>query len=80
MGIGRGNIKETLLPHGEAVRTAVRWMSDQLNAGHPISLKLIEEASRRFDLSPLEEDFLRSHWVRSDGDPEQFPAPDKPLN
>ncbi len=66
MGIGPGNIKGTLFPHGEAVRTAVRWISDQVNAGHPISLKLIEEASRRFDLSPLEEDFLRSHWVSSD--------------
>jgi len=78
MGVGRGDIQETLFPHGASLRNAVRWLSDQLNAGTPISLQLIEQAALRFDLSPLEEDFLRTHWIQSGADPNQFPALDKP--
>jgi len=79
MGIGRGDIKDTLFPHGESLRNAVRWLSDQLNDGNRISLSLIEQAALRFDLSPLEEDFLRTHWIQSGADPDQFPALDKPI-
>jgi hypothetical protein len=63
MGIGRGSVSEGLLPHGEALRNAVRWLNEQLGAGKPLSLQLIEEAALRFDLSPLEEDFLRTQFV-----------------
>ncbi len=46
--------RDTLLPHGEALRRAIRWLSDQ--GRHDASA--IEEASQRFDLTPLEEAFL----------------------
>lgn len=41
-------------PRGEGLRRAVRWLSDE-GRHDPAA---IEEASRRFDLSPLEEEFL----------------------
>jgi hypothetical protein len=44
----------TLLPRGEALRRAVRWLSEE--GRHDAAA--IEEAAIRFDLSPLEEDFL----------------------
>jgi hypothetical protein len=46
-------------PDGEAIRNAVRWISDQRLADPSLKLaKVIDEASQRFDLSPLETDFL----------------------
>ena len=41
-------------PRGEGLRRAVRWLSDE--GRHDAAA--VEEASRRFDLSPLEEEFL----------------------
>ena len=64
MGIGRGGVNENLLPHGESLRNAVRWLSSQLEAGEVLSLKLIEEAALRFDISPVEEEFLRTHFTQ----------------
>lgn len=48
---------------GEApIKQAVKWLEDQLqdNPGAD-RVKLVDEASRRFDLSPLDEDFLFRH-------------------
>jgi len=48
---------------GEApIKQAVKWIDDQLH-DNPKSdrVKLIDEASRRFDLSPADEDFLFRH-------------------
>jgi hypothetical protein len=47
-------VRETVLPHGESLRRALRWLSDE----HRHDAAAIEEAARRFDLSPAEEDFL----------------------
>jgi len=48
-----------MTPDGEAIRRAVRWISDQRLADPSLKLaKAIDEAARRFDLSPLEADFL----------------------
>lgn len=41
-------------PEGEGLRQAVRWLSEH----RPITRALIDEAGRRFDLSPLEVEFL----------------------
>ncbi len=46
--------RETLLPHGESLRRAVRWLGEQPRR----DAATIEEAARRFDLTPLEEQFL----------------------
>ena len=64
MGVGRGGVNENLLPHGESLRNAVRWLSSQRDAGEVLSLKLIEEAALRFDLSPVEGEFLRTHFTQ----------------
>jgi len=48
---------------GEApITQAVKWIDDQLldNPGAD-RVKLVDEASRRFDLSPLDADFLFRH-------------------
>jgi hypothetical protein len=48
---------------GEApVKQAVKWMDDQLRDNPRADrAKLVDEASRRFDLSPLDADFLYRH-------------------
>jgi len=54
---------------GEApVKQAVKWIDDQLhdNPGADRS-KLVDEASRRFDLSPLQADFLFRHLAERHG-------------
>ena len=55
---------------GEApIKQAVKWIDEQL-ADRPDAdrTKLIDEAGRRFDLTPLDEDFLLRHFAeRSKG-------------
>ena len=52
-----------MLPQGEAIRRAVRWISEH----DAWSLAAVEETSRRFDLSPLEEEFLVRHFLMHQG-------------
>jgi len=60
---------------GEApIKQAVKWIDEQLRDNPRADrVKLIDEASRRFDLTPLDEDFLFRHLAergsagRSDG-------------
>lgn len=47
-----------LLPPGEDLRRAVRWLSEY----HQYDMAAIEEACQRFDLSPLDEEFLIQLW------------------
>jgi hypothetical protein len=51
--------RDTLLPHGEALRRAIRWLSDERRH----DAQAIDEAARRFDLTPAEEEFLL-RWLR----------------
>jgi hypothetical protein len=48
---------------GEApIKQAVKWIDDQLQDNPKADrVKLLDEASRRFDLSPLDQDFLFRH-------------------
>ena len=48
-GKGKG-----IVPRGQSLRRALRWMSDE--GRHDAAA--VEEACRRFDLSPVEEEFL----------------------
>jgi hypothetical protein len=52
-----------IVPGNDAIRSALRWLSEQrlANPGAPRG-KLIEEAALRFDLSPLETEFLLGSW------------------
>ena len=43
-----------VVPKGDALRRAVAWLAEQ----HEWSPATIEEASRRFDLDPVDEEFL----------------------
>ncbi len=49
----------SILPEGEDLRRAVRWMAEQ-HAGDPgiPASRLVREAAERFDLSPLDTEFL----------------------
>ena len=47
------------LPEGELIRRAVRWISEQRESAPKPSLAgLIDEAGKRFNLSPKESEFL----------------------
>ena len=49
----------TIQPEGENLRKAVKWISDERQYGEPQSLlKLIEAASLKFNLSPVDADYL----------------------
>jgi hypothetical protein len=43
-----------IVPKGEALRRAVRWLGEQPEW----NVSVVEEAARRFDLSPIDEAFL----------------------
>lgn len=49
---------EGIVPRGERLRRAVRWLSEERR--HDAAA--IEEASNRFDLTPVEEEFLWNHF------------------
>jgi len=55
---------------GEApIKAAVKWIDEQLEARPDADrLKLVDEASRRFDLTPLDEDFLVRHLAQRESD------------
>jgi hypothetical protein len=55
----------SIFPQGENLRRAVEWLGHQ--ESH--SPKLIEEASQRFNLTPLEEEFLLRHFCLHEGTP-----------
>jgi hypothetical protein len=62
---------------GEApIKQAVKWLDDQL-AGDPLAdrVRLVDEASRRFDLSPLDTEFLYRHLAGRPGSPAGGPGP-----
>ncbi len=52
-----------VLPHGESLRRALKWLGDR-RAEEPRAsrAKLIDEAAVRFDLSPMEVEFLLGNW------------------
>lgn len=52
-------MQHAILPDGEHVRRAVRWISDRRYEDAEVSaMALVDEASRRFDLSPWEEEWM----------------------
>jgi len=50
---------QTVLPHGEPLRRAVKWISERLKEDDQQNrLKLVQEAVFRFNLPPTDEMFL----------------------
>ncbi|RMG40354.1 MAG: hypothetical protein D6732_03290 [Methanobacteriota archaeon] len=56
----------SILPQGESVRKAVKWVSEQLEE-HPDKslMDLVNDASIRFDLDPQEQQFLVNFFRES---------------
>lgn len=52
----------TIHPRGERLRRAIRWLSEQQRHDAPA----LEEAARRFDLTPIEQEFLLRHMRGQD--------------
>ena len=51
----------TIQPQGKNVREAIKWISENLKENEmQETARFIEEAGARFNLSPKEEEFLRS--------------------
>lgn len=50
----------TVMPQGELTKKAIAWICERMQEvpGTPVSGHIVE-AGRRFNLSPLDEDFLR---------------------
>ena len=59
--------RDILIPHGEALRRAVRWLGEQDR--HDAAT--LEEAARRFDLTPAEEQFLLENFRDAPRGPRQ---------
>jgi len=52
-----------ILPEGESLRRALRWLGERRQEDPKAQrAKIISEASERFDLSPVEEEFLLRDW------------------
>ncbi len=57
----------SILPEGEQLRKAVKWISDQKTENPELALFiLIENASLKFDLAPRDSEFLMRHMLEQD--------------
>lgn len=53
----------TIMPEGEAVRKAVKWISDNLKDDPDQSVqKLINQADLRFNLAPKDTEYLMNFY------------------
>ena len=53
----------TIMPKGDKLRQAVKWISDMRTEDETASIPmLIENAALRFNLSPKEQEFLESFY------------------
>jgi len=60
----------TIMPEGEAIRRAIKWISGELQENPNKSIHiLVNDAVSRFDLSPIEAEFLTEfyHKGKMDG-------------
>ena len=66
-GIQRSGAVTTIQPKGEHLRQAIRWISAERleDESKPIS-RLIQEAAQRFNLSPVDEEYLVSFYRERD--------------
>jgi len=52
-----------MIPEGEDLRRALRWLSERRLADPAAPRgKLVDEAALRFDLSPVDVEFLLREW------------------
>ncbi len=60
----------SIIPQGEDIRRAVKWISDMRQA-EPLAnpQKLVAQACLKFNLSPLDAEYL-GRWVKGETDDE----------
>jgi hypothetical protein len=57
----------SILPEGEQLRRAVRWISEERQSREDVNLsKLIGEACIKFDLSPSDAEFLARFFTEEE--------------
>lgn len=62
---GRQKLMSAIMPQGEDVRRAVKWIAENLAANpEQPRKKLIEQAVFKFDLSPLDTEFLMNFFCK----------------
>ena len=56
----------TIMPEGEAIRSAVKWISAKLEEQPGRKLgELIQQAALNYDLSPMDTDFLLRFFMEN---------------
>jgi hypothetical protein len=56
----------TIMPQGDEIRKAVKWISEMRAENSSLShLELLEQAGLKFNLSPVEEEFL-AKWIKEE--------------
>jgi hypothetical protein len=64
----------TIQPEGELIRKAVKWISNERQSDQSASLqKLIENAALKFNLSPMEVEYLFNFLRKNDTHPTRDP-------
>ena len=54
-----------VMPEGDALRRALRWLDERVKEEPKLERsRLVGDAAVRFDLSPVEEEFLLTNWAR----------------
>jgi hypothetical protein len=62
----------SILPEGEQLRKAIRWVSDEREANPEAGLgRLIGDACMRFDLPPKDAEFLTRFFTSNSPDQQQ---------
>ena len=57
----------TVQPEGEDIRRAIKWISDERKFNPDAQdLKLIEDACLKFDLSPMDAEYLRNFMKKEE--------------
>jgi hypothetical protein len=57
----------TIMPKGENIRKAVRWISERRKESSRLTLaKLVKDACAKFDLSPKEANYLTDFFTKKD--------------
>jgi len=63
----KGKKTMSIQPKGEDLRKAVKWVSEERNYNPEKEVKaIIQEACMKFDLSPIDADFLLRHLLEKE--------------
>ena len=66
----KGGAMTTIQPQGEAIKTAIKWVSEQRIDDPDMELsKLVQKAALTFDLSPADASFLERFFKESENSP-----------